>query len=160
MEEMIIRPAKTEEIEILLTFEQGVVTAERPFDSTLKEGEIHYYDLAYLIETPLAEVMVAEINGELVGSGYALIKEAKPYQKHTHYAYLGFMYVKPEYRGKGVNRAILEALQKWAISRNIREIRLEVYENNVIAKKAYEKAGFKGNLLEMRMELPDIQEKY
>lgn len=156
MHEMRIRPAKAEEVEVLLTFEQGIVATERPFDSTLKEGTIHYYDLAHLIETPLAEVMVAEINGELVGSGYALIKEAKPYQKHTHYAYLGFMYVKPEYRGQGVNKAILEALQTWAIAQNIREIRLEVYEDNLIAKNAYEKAGFKGNLLEMRMELPEV----
>ena len=150
---MIVRPAKVEEIDTLLAFEQGIVTAERPFDSTLREGEIHYYDLIHLIESPIAEVVVAEIDSELVGSGYALIKEAKPYLKHTHYAYLGFMYVKPEYRGQGVNKAILDALKQWAISKNITEIRLEVYDENLVAKKAYEKAGFKGNLLEMRMEL-------
>ncbi len=154
MKDMIIRTARAEEIDILLGFEQGIVATERPFDSTLKEGEIHYYDLLYLIEAPTAEVVVAEIDGQVVGSGYALIKEAKPYLKHSHYAYLGFMYVKPEYRGRGVNKAILVALQDWAISQNIREIRLEVYEENIVAKNAYEKAGFKGNLLEMRLELP------
>jgi GNAT superfamily N-acetyltransferase len=153
MNDLIVRAARVEEIATLLSFEQGIVKAERPFDNTLKEGEIHYYDLIHLIESPIAEVIVAEIDGELVGSGYALIKEAKPYLKHTHYAYLGFMYVKPEYRGQGINKAILEALKQWAISRNIREIRLEVYEDNIVAKKAYEKAGFKANLLEMRMEL-------
>jgi len=153
MKNITVRPAQKDEIETLLTFEQGIVTAERPFDSTLKEGEIHYYDLIHFIENPEAEVVIAEIDGKPVGSGYALIKEAKPYLKHTHYAYLGFMYVKPEYRGQGINKAILEALKQWAGSRNIREIRLEVYDENIIAKKAYEKAGFKGNLLEMRMEL-------
>ncbi|RFS15070.1 GNAT family N-acetyltransferase [Emticicia sp. C21] len=153
MKNITVRAAQKDDIETLLTFEQGIVEAERPFDSTLKEGEIHYYDLIQLIENPEAEVVVAEIDGELVGSGYALIKEAKSYLKHTHYAYLGFMYVKPQHRGQGVNKAILEALKEWAISRNIREIRLEVYDDNTIAKKAYEKAGFKGNLLEMRMEL-------
>ena len=158
MKNLIIRPARIDEINILLTFEQGIVEAERPFDSTLKEGEIHYYDLAYLIESPIAEVIVAETNGEVAGSGYALIKEAKPYLKHTHYAYLGFMYVKPEYRGQGINKAILEALKQWAFGKGIREIRLEVYEDNMVAKKAYEKAGFKGNLLEMRMAL-DIEYK-
>ena len=153
MKNFRIRTAQKEDIEILLTFEQGIVTAERPFDSTLKEGEIHYYDLAYLIDIPIAEVVVAEIEGELVGSGYALIKEAKPYLKHSHYAYLGFMYVKPEFRGQGINKAILEILKQWAVSQNIREIRLEVYDENLVAKKAYEKAGFRANLLEMRMEL-------
>jgi len=155
---MIVRTAKVEEINTLLVFEQGIVKAERPFDATLKEGEIHYYDLIALIESPIAEVVVAEIDGQLVGSGYALIKEAKPYQKHTHYAYLGFMYVKPEFRGKGVNKAILEKLQQWAASKGIREVRLEVYDENIIAKKAYEKAGFKANLLEMRMEINPVDE--
>lgn len=153
MKSITVRAAQKDEIVTLLTFEQGIVAAERPFDSTLKEGEIHYYDLIHLIESPEAEVVVAEIDGALVGSGYALIKEAKPYLKHTHYAYLGFMYVKPQYRGQGVNKAILEALKQWSVSQNIREIRLEVYDDNTVAKKAYEKAGFKGNLLEMRMEL-------
>ena len=153
MKNITVKAAKKEEIKTLLAFEQGIVEAERPFDSTLKEGEIHYYDLIHLIESPVAEVVIAEIDGEPIGSGYALIKEAKPYLKHTHYAYLGFMYVKPQYRGQGVNKAILEALKQWAISQNIKEIRLEVYDDNTVAKKAYQKAGFKGNLLEMRMEL-------
>jgi GNAT superfamily N-acetyltransferase len=157
MKDLIVRAAQTDEIDQLLAFEQGIVEAERQFDSSLKEGEIHYYDLIHLIESPIAEVVVAEIDGEFVGSGYALIKEAKPYLKHTHYAYLGFMYVKPQYRRQGINKAILEALKKWAISRNIREIRLEVYDENIVAKSAYEKVGFKANLLEMRMELnPDL----
>ena len=158
MNELKVRPARTEDHDTLLTFEQGIVEAERPFDPTLKEGEIHYYDLKHLIELPTAEVAVAEINNEVAGSGYALIKEAKPYLKHEQYAYLGFMYVKPEYRGMGVNKAILEYLTQWAAKQKITEIRLEVYEDNIIAKKAYEKAGFKGNLLEMRMQI-DINQK-
>lgn len=153
MNELKVRPARIDEHDILLTFEQGIVKTERPFDPMLKEGEIHYYDLKYLIELPTAEVAVAEMNNEVIGSGYALIKEAKPYLKHEQYAYLGFMFVKPEYRGIGVNKAILEYLKQWAAGQNITDIRLDVYEDNIIAKKAYEKAGFKANLLEMRMHI-------
>ena len=43
---MITREATEQDLEILLEFEQGVVTAERPFNSTLIEGEIHYYDFS------------------------------------------------------------------------------------------------------------------
>lgn len=150
---MIVRQAKIEEIETLLEFEQGVITAERPFDPTLKEGEIHYYDLAKLIESPLSSVFVAELDGELIASGYVSEKEAKDYLKHERYAYLGFMYVKPEHRGKGVNQKILDALLNWAKQRGLTEIRLEVYSENQPAIKAYEKAGFKSLLLEMRMEI-------
>jgi ribosomal protein S18 acetylase RimI-like enzyme len=150
---LIVRQAKIEEIETLLEFEQGIVTAERPFNPTLKEGEIHYYDLAKLIESPRSSVFVAEIGGELVASGYVLEKETADYLKHARYAYLGFMYVKPEHRGKGVNQKILDALLNWAKQRGLTEIRLEVFSENQSAIKAYEKAGFKALMLEMRMEV-------
>lgn len=151
--EITVRLAQEKEIDTLLEFEKGIVTAERPYDSTLKAGEIHYYDLLELIKSPEAEVLVAEINGEVVGSGYAKILTAKPYLKHTQFAYLGFMYVKPEFRGNGINKVILNALLNWAKEKGISEIRLEVYEENIAAKKAYTKAGFTPNLLEMRMEI-------
>jgi GNAT superfamily N-acetyltransferase len=148
-----IRPAKKSEIDILLSFEQGIVATERPFDNTLKEGEIHYYDLVSLIESERAEVLVAVVDGEICASGYAKILPAEPYQKYTEYAYLGFMYVKPEFRGRGINRAILQELVDWARKRQLTEVRLQVYDENTGAKNAYLKAGFKPNLLEMRMEI-------
>ena len=148
-----IRSAIEAEIEILLSFEKGIIDAERPFDNTIKEGETHYYDLIELIKSKNAELLVAVINNEIVGSGYAKVLSAKPYQKHTEYAYLGFMYVKPAFRGQGVNQKILNKLIDWARSRNLKEVRLEVYDENIIAKNSYLKAGFKQNLLEMRLEI-------
>lgn len=153
MGEITTRPARPEDLDILLTFEQGIIAAERPFDSTLKDGEIHYYDLGQMITAPDAEVIVAELDGEVVGSGYARIMIPKSYLKHSRYCYLGFMYTKPEHRGMGVNNKVLEALKSWAISQNITELRLEVYHENNPAIKAYQKAGFTPNLLEMRLGL-------
>lgn len=150
---MIIRKAKIEELEPLLEFEQGIVIAERPMNPCLKDGEIHYYDLAKLVESDLCGVFVAEFDGELIASGYALEKSAKDYEKHEKYAHLGFMYVKPDHRGKGVNQLILDVLLDWARERNLTEIRLEVYNDNASAIKAYQKAGFVPHLLEMRLEI-------
>ena len=149
----IIRQARENEVDALIEFEQGIVEAERPFDNTLKEGEIHYYDLLALVRSEEAEVLVAVVEDQLVGSGYAKLLDAKPYQKYKKYAYLGFMYVKPAYRGQGINKLILERLISWAKERNISEVRLQVYDENSIAKNAYRKVGFKPNLLEMRMEI-------
>ncbi|MDR0266138.1 MAG: GNAT family N-acetyltransferase [Sphingobacterium sp.] len=149
----IIRQARENEVDTLIEFEQGIVEAERPFDNTLKEGEIHYYDLLELIRSEEAEVLVAVVEDQLVGSGYAKLLDAKPYQKFKKYAYLGFMYVKPAYRGQGINKLILERLISWAKEKNISEVRLQVYDENTIAKNAYRKVGFKPNLLEMRMEI-------
>ena len=150
---MITREATEQDLEILLEFEQGVVTAERPFNSTLIEGEIHYYDLKYLIQSQEATVIVAEENDEIVASGYALIKKSeKYYNQFEKYSYLGFMYVKPEYRGRGINKVITDELIAWSKSRVISEVRLDVYAQNESAIKAYEKAGFEPHLLTMRLK--------
>jgi len=151
--EIEIRKAVESDIDILLEFEQGIVKAERPFDNSLKDGEIHYYDLIELIKSEKAEVLLAIVNGEAVGSGYAKILKAKSYQKFEEFSYLGFMYVKPEFRGYGINQKILQSLIKWSKEQGLTEVQLDVYEENSIAKKAYLKAGFKPNLLQMRLEI-------
>lgn len=150
---MITREAREQDLDTLLKFEQGIVSAERPFNVTLIDGEIHYYDLLELIKSPDALVVVAEENNEIIGSGYAWIKQTeKDYYNFKNFAYLGFMYVKPEHRGQGINKLILDELVAWARSRGISEIRLDVYDQNESAVKAYEKAGFERLLLTMRLK--------
>ncbi|MGK6344030.1 GNAT family N-acetyltransferase [Chryseobacterium sp. DT-3] len=150
---MITREATEQDLKVLLEFEQGIVSAERPFNSTLIDGEIHYYDLLHLIKSDEALVLVTEEENEIIASGYALIKKpGKNYYNFDRYAYLGFMYVKPEHRGKGVNKLILDELISWAKSKDISEIRLDVYAQNESAVKAYEKAGFESLLVTMRMK--------
>jgi GNAT superfamily N-acetyltransferase len=146
-----IRKASITEVDILIGFEQEIIVTERPFDQTLGEGTIHYYDLEALIKSENSEVLIAVIDEEIVGSGYAKIIPAKPYLQHSEYAYLGFMYVKPDFRGQGVNKKIITELIDWAKSRNQTEVRLEVYDENIVAKNAYLKVGFTPNILEMRL---------
>ena len=81
MDQMIIRKANVHDLDTLREFEQGVIEAERPFDATLKEGHIHYYDLEELIDADYIEMLVAEINGVIIGSGYARIERSKLFYK-------------------------------------------------------------------------------
>ncbi len=153
MEELIIRKATLHDLDTLLAFEQGVIYTERPFDSTLKTGPLHYYDIEKMIAAPDVELVVAVLHNEVVGSGYARIENAKPYLQHMQHAYLGFMYVVPKHRGKGINKMIIDALASWAASENITELRLDVYQNNESAIKAYERSGFTKHMVAMRMGL-------
>jgi RimJ/RimL family protein N-acetyltransferase len=147
---ILIRPATTADLPTLLEFEQGVIKAERPMDPTIKEGPINYYNLPAMIASPDIQLLVAELDGSLIGSGYARIETGRHYLKHTHHAYIGFMYVDPAHRGKGVNQLIIDALRHWAHHRNLTELRLDVYTINEAAIRAYEKAGFTPHLLQMR----------
>jgi GNAT superfamily N-acetyltransferase len=151
MDEIEIRKARLEELPTLLQFEQGIVEAERPFDETFVKEEFKYYDLAKMIESDEAEVVVAVVNSKLAGSGHARILPAKPYNQFDRYAFLGFMYVVPEHRGKGINRLIIKELVEWAKAKGLPEVRLQVYDDNKPAVTAYEKVGFKKHLTEMRL---------
>ena len=153
MDTIIIRKATLEDLDILLRFEQGVIAAERPSDNTLQDGLIHYYDLKEMITGRNIELVIAELNQCIVGCGYARIDNSKPFYRHKKHSYFGFMYVDPDHRGKGVNKKIIEALQQWSISQNVTEMRLEVYNDNIPAIKAYEKVGFTKYIIEMRMDL-------
>jgi len=153
MKPITIRKAAFSDLETLLIFEQGVINAERPFDSTLKTGHTHYYDIEKMISATDVELVVAELDHELIGCGYARIENTKPYLQHTHHAYLGFMYVVPAYRGKGINKMIMDVLAAWSTSQQISELRLDVYQNNEAAIKAYERSGFIKHMVAMKKGL-------
>ncbi|WP_405207949.1 GNAT family N-acetyltransferase [Aquimarina sp. LLG6339-5] len=153
---MIIRPAHIEDLPILLDFEQGIIKAERPMDITLKTDEkINYYDLSDYIKADHTEVVVAEVNGEIVGSGYGQIRERKEFFKQDTMGYIGFMFVKDEFRGQGISQKIIQYLSNWFSTKDITEIQLDVYDQNPSAIRAYEKAGFEKYLVRMRINSGD-----
>ena len=147
-----LRAATQADLPTLLKFEQALIAYERPFAPQLKKGKISYYDLKTYINDPKIRVVVAEQAGEIVGSGYALIRTNKPYQTPNEYVYLGFMYVLPENRGQGINRLIMTDLMDWGKSLGYTEFQLTVYAENKSAIKAYEKMGLVPEILTMRLD--------
>lgn len=146
-----IRRAVRGDLPVLRSFEQGLIRDERPFDPTIRPDPVTYYDLEELITHQDARVLVAEWEGTVVASGYAIRKAPRHYLDHDAYAYFGFMYTLPAFRGLGINGEILGALRQWAREQGLFEIRLTVYVDNQPAIRAYEKAGFSKHLLEMRL---------
>jgi GNAT superfamily N-acetyltransferase len=63
------------------------------------------------------------------------------------------MFTHLDHRGKGINAQIIESLKSWVESQNIFEMRIDVYNDNPSAIKAYEKIGFKKHLINMRVGL-------
>ena len=147
-----IREAVMADLPTLLDFEQALVTYERAFAPHLRLGEIHYYDLAAYIKDPHICVVVAEMGRKLVGSGYALIRTNKPYKTPEEFIYLGFMYVRPEHRGQGVNGSIMAYLMDWGKAQGHTEFQLEVFAENHSALNAYKKMGLVPEILTMRFD--------
>lgn len=152
----ITRKATLIDLPVLLEFEQGLIEAERPMDSQIIEGDISYYSISDLIKNSESEVYVVEIDNQIVASGYAKIKENYQYMKNKKQGYLGFMFVPEKHRGNGYNQLVLDALLSWCKERDIFEIRLDVYDVNDPALRAYSKAGFKKYLINMRLDIENM----
>ena len=146
-----IRPTILDDLPVLKAFEQGILNAERPYDSSIKPDPVSYYDLEAKIRDDDAEIFVAVQDGEIIGSGSVRIKPSRHYIEPERHAYLGFMFVPEAHRGKGINKLIMEACVDWAKARGLTDIRLTVYSGNAAAVRAYEKAGFDHYMTEMRL---------
>jgi len=157
MQKPILRRATLADLPTLNSFMIELIKAEQPMDSTIKENATSYYDLETLISSDTSEIYVVELKEELVASGYAKIVPEKPYRKHAFQGYLGFMFVPKQHRGNGYNKLILNALLKWCKSKKVYEIRLDVYDTNTSAIRAYEKAGFKNNMINMCLDIKNLE---
>ncbi|MGF1741897.1 GNAT family N-acetyltransferase [Vibrio profundum] len=153
MQEITLREATLDDIPTLLKFEQRVIEAERPYNSQLKEADICYYDLNALITADNVALMIAEVGNLLIGSGYAEIRESKLCFLHDKHSYLGFMYVDSEFRGRGVNKILIDSLIQWSKERHVDQFHLDVYAENQNAIRAYEKSGFKKDFINMSLSL-------
>jgi ribosomal protein S18 acetylase RimI-like enzyme len=148
-----IRTATINDLETLLDFEQGVIAAERPLDPFLGNGKLHYYNIPELINAQHIHLVVAICNKELVASGYVRLENGKHYHKNPMHGYIGFIFVKPAFRGKRISNLVLETLKNWAKVKKLNELRLDVYSNNPSAIKSYERFGFIKSLVNMRINI-------
>jgi ribosomal protein S18 acetylase RimI-like enzyme len=153
MSTISIRPTTLNDLETLLEFEQGVVAAEKPLDTFLGTGKLTYYNIPELINEVNTHFVVAVSNQELVGSGYIKIEESNSYHKNPKHGYVGFIFVKPSFRGKKISTLVLESLKIWAKEKDLKELRLDVYSNNSNAIKSYDSFGFTKSLVNMRIDI-------
>lgn len=150
---LILRQARDDDYPSLVALEQKVIGAERPYNTSLKEQDAYYYDIKKLISDRDSRLVVGELSGDIVATGYLQVRRSKPALDHDYHGYLGFMYVAEQCRGLGLNKLILQELVGWGQQRGLTDFYLDVYTNNNSAVRAYEKFGFRGSLLEMKLHL-------
>ncbi len=151
MTDINIREATLSDLDALLPLEQEVLMAEVPFNNSIKTSDSFYYDIPDLISSANSYLLVAEVNHKIIATGYAQIRQSKQSLVHEQHSYLGFMYVDPKFRGKGLNQQLIKKLINWSKSQNIKDFYLDVYSGNQAAIRAYEKLGFAHSMIEMKL---------
>ncbi|MFJ6528497.1 GNAT family N-acetyltransferase [Streptomyces longwoodensis] len=97
---------------------------------------------------PGARQFVAEApGGDLVGTLTVLIEEAGTvdwagFPVERRQGHVVGVYVRPEWRGGGVSRALFDAGLSWAWDSGVERVRLIVHEENGAAQALYRRIGF------------------
>lgn len=143
MADFNFRLATIDDVTSLLLFEQGIIESERPYYEFIKTESVTYYDIPGLIADEDSYLIVVETDNRIIGSGYAQQRPSRSCFEHDFHCYLGFIYLEPEFRGKGLGADIIERLKVWGLGRGLSHFQLNVYSENTFAIRAYEKAGFR-----------------
>jgi GNAT superfamily N-acetyltransferase len=98
--------------------------------------------LAGALENPSddAILLVGELDGDPAGVAYA--HTATDYFTGESHGHLSIIAVAEAGEGRGVGRALLEAVEAWSAGRGHRFITLNVFTGNARARAVYERAGY------------------
>lgn len=110
------------------------------YSSALKTWLNH---VSLLIAEDPCQVIVATYENEIIG--YAIIEFSNliPMLRIFGYAALTDLYVRKDWRGKGVGAQLLKKAEMIATSKGFSEIRLSVLSDNINAVRFYENNGYK-----------------
>ena len=107
------------------------------------------------------KVFVAEENSQVIGFIQGVIIEHKKGDDEIYDlshnsskdGWIGLLFVKPEYRGSGVGRGLLDKMKDYFKSKECTSVRLLVLSDNTNAVSVYEKNGFLRHDLEMVLKI-------
>lgn len=148
----MIRVARISDVLALYSLQKRLISYERNYDKAMKRNAVYYppKELRRLIKSRNGRILVAEIDGEIVGCGFGRITKAEGWDAFDKKGYVGSMFVDPKFRGKGIGKKILSGLLDWFKERKVKDVQLNVYPNNERAVSFYEGFGFKSHLMYMR----------
>jgi len=150
-----LRQAVPSDLATLKDFQQRLVIHERPFDPGIpRKGDVEYYDIMQLIEADDIHFLVIELGEDVIGCGFGQIRKNLEWARDTYFGYIGLMFVREEFRGRGVGKFIVEGLIHWFSERKIHHIITQAYTDNINAVEAYKRYGFRDFVLHLKYD-PD-----
>jgi GNAT superfamily N-acetyltransferase len=98
-------------------------------------------------------IYVAEEKDKLIALSLLEIKKTIPIFRIEKVGHFGVLFVKKEYRGKGISSRFKDEAIKWFRKKDIKYLSLMVYPGNEHARSIYKKWGFFDFHVEMRRKI-------
>ena len=89
-----------------------------------------------------AALIVAELTGSSGIAGVAFMLTHTDYFTREQHGHLSILSVAEPAEGRGVGRALLDAVEQWTRSRGYRFVTLNAFGDNKRARAVYERAGY------------------
>ncbi|MBK9450433.1 MAG: GNAT family N-acetyltransferase [Bacteroidetes bacterium] len=135
--QITIRPATKADFAVLVANNQAMAmeTENRQLDNQILSGGVQN-----LLDDPnKGFYIVAEENGQVVGN-LMITKEWSDWRNGDMWWFQS-VFVHPEHRGKGIFKALYQHVMDLAKENGIKELRLYVEHDNVVAQKVYAALG-------------------
>ena len=114
-----------------------------PWCELLENAEQQYSEfIAKAIEDDRSLFLLAVEDDKTVGYIYGNIRENPPVIREYRQFYLEDMFVRPEYRGRGIGKILLDKTIEWVKAKNIEKIQLDVHLKNPRGYNFWKECGF------------------
>lgn len=134
---MLIRKATPEDVKAIIGLIKELAVYEKLLDEvTITEDQLH---TALFGNDAFAETLIAELESQIIG--YALYFKNFSTFKGKPGIYLEDLFVKPEFRGKGIGKALFESIIKTAEEKNYGRVEWSVLKWNQSAINFYKTRG-------------------
>lgn len=158
--EIKIRRARKEDIPCIAKHWVSLMKSHAPRDEKmyqLKPDYVERYEkfLKKRMRARNAAVFVAELKGKsklkgkLIGHAMVSVGKLPPIYLIDREGYVDEIFVKPEYRGKGVGTSLLATVEDWCRRKRLRYLGLTVHVKNREAFAAYRNFGLREHRFKM-----------
>jgi ribosomal protein S18 acetylase RimI-like enzyme len=154
-----IRPAAPADMKTIGRLGALLVRTHHDFDpdrfiaATSRTEQGYGSFLGTQLEEPRIVILVAELDGEVIGYTYAGVEGTDYMSLRGPAGVLYDIVVDPTHRGQGVGRELLDATLEALKAKGAPRVVLSTAEGNKPAQRLFARAGFRRTMIEMTREL-------
>lgn len=125
-----------------------------PYNKRLNNAHLIYKKfVAENLTSGKGAVFIAEVDKEVAGYSLIFIKDNIPVFELKRYGYFSDLYVRKEFRRKGISSQLVKRGIKWFKKKGIKHVSIALYSDNEYAHSIYKKWGFFDYHVDMRKKI-------